>query len=91
MGFSHDVMKDICKCVAHWCVLGCVQYRNVWKRFAKFPIFSIHTTVAKRLQTVSIVNAALGWGPFSTANTRNVLLNVCSVCSTERLFATNIR
>ncbi len=30
-------------------------------------------------------------GPFSTANTANVLLNVCSVCSTELLFAANIR
>ncbi len=30
-------------------------------------------------------------GPFSPANTANFLLNVCSVCSTERLFAANVR
>ncbi len=30
-------------------------------------------------------------GLFSPANTANVLLNVCSVCSTERLFAANVQ
>ncbi len=35
---------------------GCVHYRNVCKRFAKFPISS---TRLFRLQTVSILNAAL--------------------------------
>ncbi len=29
--------------------------------------------------------------PFSPGNTANVLLNVCSVCSTERLFTANVR
>ena len=35
-------------------------------------------------------SSAVNRAPFSTANTAIVLLNVCSVCSTERLFAANV-
>ena len=42
-------------------MVGCVEYRTVCKRFAS-PVNVLHlqyTTFAKRLQTVSILNAAL--------------------------------
>ena len=67
---------------------ACWVFDSSWRKALSFGQSSV-TSGGWRQNKLWILNKT--WGPLSTVNTANVLLNVCSACSTERLLAEYIR